>query len=101
MTNTDVTTYNGWANRETWLASLWLSNDEPVYLSALDIARNDDDPEFVGRALVSLLSAWVAVDAITDFTDEDTGDSLLPWVDLIELGEHWIADAREVDSYND
>lgn len=27
----DDTTYNGWTNRETWLVSLWLNNDQGSY----------------------------------------------------------------------
>lgn len=36
--DTAVATYNGWSNRETWLASLWLSNDES-YLDLLSEAE--------------------------------------------------------------
>ena len=27
----DISTYNGWTNRETWLVSLWLNNDPASY----------------------------------------------------------------------
>lgn len=33
------TTYNGWSNRETWLVSLWLNNNEYSYLLLNDILR--------------------------------------------------------------
>ena len=31
MNVAEVQTYNGWSNYETWLANLWLTNDESSY----------------------------------------------------------------------
>ena len=32
--------YNGWTNYETWCVSLWLGNEEPLYLETRDMARS-------------------------------------------------------------
>jgi hypothetical protein len=42
MNDTVSVTYNGWSNRETWLASLWLNNNQTSYLVLLEaLERNE------------------------------------------------------------
>ena len=39
----DVQTVNGWSNRETWLANLWLNNDEYSYQILMDALSINGD----------------------------------------------------------
>lgn len=36
MSATKETGYNGWKNKATWAASLWINNDEGIYRAACD-----------------------------------------------------------------
>lgn len=40
---TDNQSYNGWTNRQTWLANLWLSNDQATYAQIEDLIAQADN----------------------------------------------------------
>lgn len=73
--DTAIQTYNGWSNRETWLASLWLNNEEGLY-SQLRAAKIREEHE-------ALQAEWLAerVYEQLDWYLEDEKASL--WVDML------------------
>ncbi len=45
-----IKTYNGWTNRDTWAAHLWLTNDEGAY----EIAQSVISPSILVREFHNL-----------------------------------------------
>ena len=45
MNDTVSATYNGWTNRETWLVSLWINNDQSSQ-ELLNEALDRDETDF-------------------------------------------------------
>ena len=85
--------YNGWVNRETWAAHLYLSNDESLYSQCVD--------------LVDGKSPWFAGDAIEKFCTENVELVLFPYEQewnptalwrmfISEVGSMWRVDWQEV-----
>jgi hypothetical protein len=73
MATLTATTYNGWSNRETWLASLWLTSDEGSYCVLKDALRESDDLFDQASCLER---------ALRDQLEDETGRANL-WSDLL------------------
>jgi len=73
--DTILSTYNGWSNRETWLANLWLLNDASLYSQLLEAKQRDEHE--------TLQAEWLAerIYEQLDWYLEDEVASL--WVDML------------------
>ncbi|MEO6761574.1 MAG: hypothetical protein ABI220_04345 [Candidatus Saccharimonadales bacterium] len=79
--------YNGWSNRETWLASLWLSNDESSYSTLTDALRVEgevfDQADWLEQQLRQQLDC--ELDQASLWQDLlQTAFSRINWVEVIE-----------------
>ena len=72
------TTYQGWANYETWNVSRWINNDEPLYRIACEFAsRGDTYGDFVN---------YLADCGVTQTPDGVDYDYIyLDWIELNEM----------------
>jgi hypothetical protein len=85
----DDTTYNGWSNRETWLASLWLTNDEPSYrllLRAMKAGRTDIVcSEWLAERVHEQLNWYLGSQEASIWSDMlCTAFDRVDWVEVIE-----------------
>jgi hypothetical protein len=95
----EAETFNGWTNRETWLANLWLENEYDAYKWSLAKAKmyaHNNNPlaaELLGGKLVNFLVDWRKNKAAlrSDLSVYD----LRMKVSAQELGEHWIETAQD------
>lgn len=69
----ETATYNGWSNRETWLASLWLNNDEYSYELLLAACKR--------RTSVFERADWLEKQ-LRDQLDDEAGVASM-WSDLL------------------
>jgi hypothetical protein len=85
--STTTVEYNGWTNRETWLANLWLTNDEGGYGFFEGILRRYDTNEARAANLEYLLRDQMEseVEEPDMFTELlATAFNRVNWLEIIE-----------------
>lgn len=82
-----IETYNGWSNRETWAAHLWLSNDEGLYNECRRIVLENPEPHRAEQIIKEYVSELLDDG---DF-DQDTQNAM-----KADIGSLWRVDWLEV-----
>lgn len=110
-------TYEGWSNRETWCANLWLANDEGLYSlvgemataafdeAAAEVGISGDRRRHavyaLGNDLREMFEEWAYGNGDDAYVPDGPIYSILRdvgslyRVDWHEVAESWIADAME------
>lgn len=85
-------TYNGYKNKGTWSANLWLNNDEATYNALNNLVRGEMSEDSTEAEIISLFSNFAkenlpenALDEIGDFSEVDWLEIGQMWIDEIEL----------------
>lgn len=115
------TTYNGWANFETWVANRWIENDEASYEAAFDLVREtvakastfyDAEPDdsitriptrdqYVRQQVSDAIRDWCEEWAYPDLEGVAADLFRAAWssIEWRELAEHWIEAVADQESH--
>lgn len=101
--------FQGWSNRETWCANLWIENDQALSeivadyaLTALDEHKNDDPSDeeagysFALYCLEETLKSWIEEDLLT--LENIKGNRDL-WMMLTDIGSLYRVNYQELAGY--
>jgi hypothetical protein len=69
----EASNYNGWSNRETWVANLWLTNDQARYCLVLEALKHSGGDYTAAE--------WLQ-EQLRNQLDEEAGNSSM-WSDLL------------------
>jgi hypothetical protein len=60
------TTYEGWANYDTWNVSLWINNTEEIYRAAVAFMQENPDPKnpYIAFIISNYMSFLVTADGV-------------------------------------
>jgi hypothetical protein len=90
--------YQGWSNRETWAAALWIGNDQVLHEIARDYAsitlQNGEDSDGLNSYyLGETLKNWIEEDLLT--LENISGNRDL-WLMLTDIGSLYRVNWREI-----
>jgi hypothetical protein len=84
--------YNGWANRETWLVHLWLTNDKGTLADVTNLVRWAEDPREAVGALIDYVDQLCFGDECQASLANDLLRSALGSVDWREIVTAFLED---------
>jgi hypothetical protein len=86
MCSAEQQTYNGWANYETWLANLWLTNDEGYYGQLIRTISSHGDMRDQAEALDEWMQLEHSELEITNLWSDIVAHTLsrVDWLEIIE-----------------